>query len=272
MIHQIRYNFKCGVKKQLWKLLVFVVLLIIILMPYISDCIGTAGVLPTYWDFKKYLFNGQAPFSSLESIIFQIPVGWLSLHIIFLFFIGDFPENDLHGFGLICLLKTRSRKTWTVNKLLYCMIQTGIFYVAMSLVLMIMTFCIGSNYSFKQCEQINALFNIPSMSACDDLLYLCIIPFASLLVIALLYTTLMWIFKTVISFIIMNTILVLSAYIYSPVLIGNLTMLQRSSLVMSNSIITPACSLLIDFVLGSLLAVIGVIVIKKKDIVERSHW
>ena len=70
---------------------------------------------------RAYYLSGRLPDQ------FRLPLAWILQYILLAYCIGNYVEEDMHGFGMQLMLKSRSRVLWWSSKCICC-VCINLFY------------------------------------------------------------------------------------------------------------------------------------------------
>lgn len=193
------------------------------------------------------IFSGDPPRQISESS-FSLPVTWLFInaYIAFTFRTSPFEESVLHE--QLMMIRTTKRETWWLVKLA-CMLV----FVTLEYAVIYVTSIAWS------------LFCSDGAAAGDGALHILLAPYLTSLMFCGIQTTINLLTKPVIGFLSVIVIMVASAYYYSPIAIGNCSMLLRSKLAMESGISLYTIIFETLFVLLCC-SVIGCAAVKKVDL------
>lgn len=74
------------------------------------------------WEYGLNLFQGQSPFvfTKGSNNSFEVPMTWFMLYLCLMFCVGDYIRQDMHGFGMYMMVKSRKRSIWWCSKCAWC--------------------------------------------------------------------------------------------------------------------------------------------------------
>lgn len=122
-IKQIKYDIAYGIYRN--KILIWMPILLSVIY-FFNFCMKVGGVNeyshilyhPTFADLFFYGYGGDFEFVFGEDISFAPPIAWLLLWAMCFFSILRYPVENLHHHGQQLLLKTSSRKSWYLSKVI----------------------------------------------------------------------------------------------------------------------------------------------------------
>jgi hypothetical protein len=198
---------------------------------------------------------------------FELPIIWLMLHICHALLIGSYPSRDISGFGKYMLIRARKRGWWWLCKCVWVVLCVLVYFSIIYAVAL--AFAVFSNgLTIKNTSDIfQVLFGMDTtaLTCRNFFIYVIILPFLVSITISLLQALLSFFMRPILSFLTVIVLMVSSAYFFTPLLIGNSSMLLRSAAVIPNGIMGTT-SIVIQIILIGLFAVIGYIRLEKYDI------
>ena len=132
LLHFLEYDISEGLirfwRRYLW-LIVLVFITCLLLDRASGDYLGMYG---ESWSPLGYMVNefwGQRPFHFNQNTPdqFRLPLAWILQYILLAYCIGNYVEEDMHGFGMQLMLKSRSRVLWWSSKCICC-VCINLFY------------------------------------------------------------------------------------------------------------------------------------------------
>lgn len=192
----------------------------------------------TFADLLLYLFEGIPKFvpSQLETFIF--PVKWLLLHMILLYGGLHYPYNDLHTIGVNVLPRSGSRYKWWYAKCLWLLVNQIISYTCIYVMLLIFCILSGGEVSLQLTSvYINDIMNAGSLYDSfpkEILLVTVVLTFLVTFGLSLWENVISLYLKPIFSYLVMAILLLASAYLSSPLLIGNFAMAIRCRYITEN--------------------------------------
>ena len=76
------------------------------------------------------LFQGQSPFvfTKGSNNSFEVPMTWFMLYLCLMFCVGDYIRQDMHGFGMYMMVKSRKRSIWWCSKCAWCICVNLLYF------------------------------------------------------------------------------------------------------------------------------------------------
>lgn len=221
-------------------------------------------------DYFLHIFEGMRPFDPLSDERFQLPVAWLLMNVVLFYFVGKYPYSEIYNnHGASVLLKGGSRKKWYFSKWLWSVLCAVLYYIATYTIVGV--FCLVAKipicFEIKPIEYQNLLTPVFSSTPMDTIKVIALPIIASVtavsvqLLMSLLTSSFM-------GFMIMTVLYISSAFYFTPLFIGNLSMLARSDMFCINGIKT-IWGIFLSAVITALSLGMGMYFFLKRDIMER---
>ncbi|MGN0327387.1 MAG: hypothetical protein ACI4D4_00265 [Lachnospira sp.] len=181
---------------------------------------------------------------------FELPVIWMTVQMLLLSLVFSYPEKDLSNNGYNILLRCGSRRKWWLSKLMWGIIQILLGYLVILIVIGIYAMVSGTGEIILHKEYLQYYYGADIISnsfKMDGLMGVLIYGLG----ISVLHMTFSMIISPLISAIGIIVYDVLSAYIMSPFLIGNISMLLRNVNYVDDGIkivLTSLCFLIISII------------------------
>ena len=225
---------------------------------------------PTFADYLVFLSYGMKVYVFSTQDPFRIPINWLILHLFLSYIVGSYPFQDLMTYGQSVLLRAKSRGKWWASKCLWSICCVLIFYleaIVLSALFAAMTGRVSMSISPQIHEKIIDVSFLPGLSPGTLVLNLLIVPFITSIAISLIQLCLALILRPIYSYLAVSALLLSSAYIYSPALIGNYLMSARNSIALQNGI-KASYAMPVSAAIAMIAMVIGNAIFKKYDIID----
>jgi len=256
----------------------YVVLIMIIssfcaLLNYQTDELNSiylSDFKPTITDYWLHLFKGMQIYIPTPTSKFELPIIWLMLNLYLAIIIAKYPTTDLYGFGKYILMQSKDRSNWFLGKCIWTVICVLFFYFLLYITTFVFAFFSG-NLSFEITNEICSeilKYNFIAFNITSILLYVLFLPVTTSIALCIIQLILELVLKPIYSFLIIVSILVASAYFYTPFLIGNASMMLRSSLVLDNGL-NGFYSFTIDIIITIMAIVSGCVYFKRIDILDK---
>lgn len=259
----VLYDWKRGIYSCPYKLLGIVVVYFLILLDK-ANYLKNLNVSSVYYLFMV-TFQGIPPYVPEDKLPFLFPAEWLIVVLPVLCYTLQYPVNDLSGFGKQIFLRIANRKIWWYSKCIWLISSVAICGILYAILLLIIGFCFGFNFSTDYVITEEVLNMIPLYSQNNiEIQMICQI-FFTFLALCFLQMFFSLIMGTTYSFISLMVLLLLSVYFMKGYLPGNYLMLMRSSYYIEHGIKFIPC-LTVDFLVIILSIWDGKYLIKKYNV------
>ncbi len=220
-----KYDFRVGIWRDFYKYAVIVGITLFACADFYLKT-STVGETVVLSDYIFHLFRGMKPYIQGESE-FEIPILWFTVNLYLAYLIGKYPKEDLSRSGVNVLLKSKSRAKWWLSKCFWCVASVVIYYAMIYLVIIV--FCALTKTDLTLRVHISGNSTLFMYSGREDIPYcaLFLLPVFCSAAISLLQLTVTFLTDVVYGFLAVAVLLLASAYLYTPILIGNLSMLER---------------------------------------------
>lgn len=190
---------------------------------------------------------------------FEIPVLWMLFQAYILFMVCDYISEGMSGYGVLAFIRTKNRKKWIAVKTLTGFVAVIFYYIQY--------FCIMSGAIWLSGGSWSSGFQ-NSFHTFSYRLTITILPLVMTIALFMLQNMLCIITVPFIAYMISLGILIVSAYIQSPFLIGNYAMLLRNSIFSENGLSTGLGLVICGLVMVTVL-LLSMIYITHYDVVEK---
>lgn len=239
----VKYDIKWGIVEKWKKYLMMLLLALVISTIFIKNCEysyakGKLETMPGYFDYIMNLLHGMKKNISNGKDEFKIPVEWMTFHLFIAFSIGNYLAEDLEKCGVNVIIRGGSRKKWIVSKIIWNILAVLSFYVIIYLGNFVLALINTGKIQLSLTQAVSGKFYEMNLEAnqVKYIVALIILPILSSFAISQMQMFLSLFVKPIISFLMVASLLILSAYTMSPYLIGNYSMLQRSAIFMKEGI------------------------------------
>lgn len=271
-----KYDLRIGFRKNIMCLLIIAVIVSAAGTAFhfqIVDEKNAGLLLPrnlNSMDYFLHIFEGMRPFNQFSDEKFQIPITWFLINMILFYFAGKYPYSEIYNnHGANVLLKGGSRGKWFLSKWLWSILCVMLYYfVAYAFVLI---FCLVAqvpiSFDIKPIEYQNLLSPVFE-STQIDVVKVMILPVITSMAAVSVQLVISLVTSAFMGFMFMAVLYISSAYYFTPFLVGNFSMLARSSIFCADGInVIQAISASILIIVLSL--VVGIWVFRRQDIMER---
>lgn len=226
------------------------------------------------WEYGLYLFQGQTPFVLTKGSVntFEVPMTWFMLYLCLLFCIGDYIRQDMHGFGMYMMVKSRKRSIWWCSKCMWCIAVNLLYFFSAWMGIFAYTWVRYGDVSLKDHLILsNMVFgtNFIGVGASDMLLNLLVLPLMVGIIQSLLQMILTVQYNSSAGMVVIFMMLVITSYYGNPYLPHGYSMTAR--FFSSDGADALSCQFGLLYLAVWMLAlwVIGYIVVRKKDVFGR---
>lgn len=231
------------------------------------------SISPSYADFFLYVYGGMKEYIPSPTNLFRFPIVWILWFVFLLFSTLNYPYNDLQSFGQQILVRTKGRSLWWTSKCGWNVLSSCVFHGIIALAGLLLCPLTGVRLSGvvnMQLLQVNFQINSEQLvsKAVSIPFFVFLLPLLLSTGLSLLQMTLSLFLKPLFSFLAMAVLLVSSAYLLSPFVVGNYAMLVRSDRVISNGV-SPTVGLAVSIVLIAGSFLVGIVRFRYYDILNR---
>ena len=234
--------------------------------------IGEADVTPSTMDYLLYLFKGMEVYIPGPDSPFDIPYIWMVPNLYVAFMTASYPTRDLSGFGKHILMRSGTRTGWYLNKCGWVTANVLVCYLMIYLPPLLFSLFTG-NLSFASGGAamrgvLGADYGMADPAAL--LRAVIFLPILTSLALSLLQMLLEFVLRPIFGFAIIACLLVTSAYLYTPALIGNFSIFLRSEFVMGAEGLRLIQGVIINLCLIAAAVIAGCLYFRKHDILDKS--
>lgn len=183
-------------------------------------------IQPGFWDVLFFLFRGQREYNPVSRQPFIPPFFWIVVQSSLIYCSISFFSGKLSLYETQILIRMRKRKKWWREKA-----AAAIFYTSTTYLILwagIAVSCLVSGQKLGN-QGLLALYGMGNLSVGQNILVLMVQPFLTTLSFAFLFIVLHLVLEEKTVWILIEAVLLFSAFLMSVVLIGNHTMVLRSS-------------------------------------------
>ncbi len=229
----------------------------------------------SFGDILVYAYGGMARYIPSPDRGFEFPIIWITIFITITFITMNYPTKNLMGIGSQILVRTGGRFLWWRSKLIWNVLITSTYHVLFLLGLTVLSGINGIPLNLQiHTELIRHMFEIDMSVPIIDrkwiTIAMIILPILISIVLNLFEMVLSLFIKPIFSFLLVSVILISSAYLYVPWMIGNYAMILRYSWMVEDGFRYYE-----GFVIAAMIAVvlllIGHIRFKHYDILSRGE-
>lgn len=262
----IRYDFKAGGSQLRGRYLTAAVILVFIGGIVLEEQ-KTQLLSGNFWDLTSQLFQGIAEYKKEERASqFQLPV-LLILHQLFLFFtVGNYPKEDMCGYGKQVFIESSSRQRWWIGKVMWVLGHILFYYMATWILLIIAAVYVTGEGIYPSDSELFLMGGNIS----EIIKNLLLLPMGASMAIAIWQLVIGIFIKPVWGYAAAVTCLVVSAYKVTPVLPGNQMMMLRNACLAGGKIkFAEGAGFCAGFILCGIIC--GMVMIKRCDIIDKGE-
>lgn len=213
------------------------------------------AVTPGLMDYLLFFFEGIEPFKIIDAnTIFKIPAIWLCIHLYIFYLIADYPIQDMKMIGKETIVRVANRRIWWTSRCLTTVMIVIVSYIVLTLTIFLFTL-------FTRGELLQSI----GESSTDMIVTILVLPLILTCCVGLFQLSISLRYRSLLSFLVIVVVLVMSAYFMHPLLFGNYLMFLRNQLLLTGGVITKE-----GFLLGAIIGIVGYgighITIKKLNI------
>ncbi|HAR86331.1 MAG TPA: hypothetical protein DCR69_11430 [Clostridium sp.] len=276
---QIKHDYYMGTIKG-WKKYAVVLIIFILLCAnfqrglIISREYDNFKEKPTFGNYIIDLYKGvdiSNRVDNKEKI--EIPPGWVLLNIFLSIVVGYYPLNDLKEYGTQILIRSKKRWQWWLSKCLWIMGNVLIFY-AIGYIVIAMFSLINGELSLIPNHKVSlAVLKLDTSSlAAKEVFSACLIlPIVTSVALSLMQLTIAMFSNSIYSNIFIISLLIVSMYYCSPILMGNYLMLLRNSLMVGIKGIETSTGIILSMAISFISITLGIFKFKTYDIIGKNN-
>lgn len=243
-IKLLSFDIKNGLLKNKVLISASLIIPLILCIDYIFKVKGiTAGqeVTLSFADYYMYIFGGMKEYIPSPTTKFIMPIMWSIVCITLFYSTLNYPFNDMSGIGNQILIRTKGRVSWWISKCIWNAICCLFFFSIIFGIIMIFCLITGAEISGEiNIEILNKVYYVAVENTDGQNmlmpLYMLFLPILVTSAISIMQMTISLFIKPMFSFLVTVVLLVSSAYLLSPYLIGNFLMLVRFDCIVSNGV------------------------------------
>lgn len=276
---QIKHDYYMGTIKR-WKKYDVVLIIFILLCAnfqrglIISREYDNFKEKPTFSNYIIDIYKGVDISNRVENKEkIEIPPGWVLLNIFLSIVIGYYPLNDLKEYGTQILIRSKNRWQWWLSKCLWIMGNVLIFYAIGYIVIAIFSL-INGELSLTPNHKVSlAILKLDTSSlAAKEVFSACIVlPIVTSVALSLMQLTIAMFSNSIYSNIFIISLLIVSIYYCSPILMGNYLMLLRNSLMVGIKGIETSTGIILSMAISFISITLGIFKFKTYDIIGKNN-
>lgn len=230
------YNIRVGILAQ-WKKLILAAIVIVVLCLSVHiglmdsiQVLGLADAAPGPLDYYLSLMAGTPPAARNSDIAYQMPTISLLFWMVMSFCVGNFPAHELRTQSENVLLFHRSRIRWYCGKVMWNALFVALYYWLLAVVLVLFSAVVQGRLAPLLWMLHFDLFLEEPVLGGDFWIAVLGVPVATTIAMTQMQFALSLICGPMVSYMVLVTYFVCSAYIQTPLLIGNGLLLIRNRL------------------------------------------
>lgn len=275
-IKSVHNDWRLAVHRQWKTLFILACMSIIFCVDFrltLAEAYEVDRYIPNTADYLFYIFGGMEEYVPSKVEAFLFPSIWICINGFILFLSLRYPREGLYESGQQILIRTGSRQRYWISKCVLLVLE-NIFYIIFCYgVVSLVTVCTKGKIFAK--PEIGWISEFGRIDLAENIsqgipIWIYLAPFCMLLFLASIQMIVSLFLGSSLTFLLMLGLLVASAYIKSPYLVGNLGMLYRSAWVADGGIATGSY---IAVVLGLcvVLWIAGGIIFCRMDLLKREE-
>ncbi len=238
---------KCGLRTRLWTIPAVIVSLYIVLW-FLRGAALPDGIGNTLSAGVFMLFRGDMPYMIGSGGDFKLPIVWLSANAFIAFTLRTFPIEISMLHEHKTMLGSVSKKRWWTAKFITMWVLVSFEFVLIYTAAILFS-GINSN----------------SLAPGEYFIQILLAPWLTSLAMSSVQILLNLVTKPIISLAAVIGYLTASAYYYSPIMIGNYSILQRSAFILSDGIRFPLV-MMVTLSVVAICYIVGLMAVKKIDL------
>ncbi len=271
-----KYDLKIGLRKNIICLLIVAAIVATAGAAFyfqISDEKSAGLLLPrdlNSMDYFLHIFEGMQSFDQFSDEKFQIPITWFLINMIVFYFTGKYPYSELYNnHGANVLLKGGSRRKWFFSKWLWSILCVILYYFVAYVFVLIFCLAVQVPISFdiKPIEYQYLLSPVLESTSIDTVKVM-ILPIITSMAAVSIQLVVSLVTSAFMGFMFMAVLYIASAYYCTPFLIGNFSMLARSSIFLAGGI-SDVQAIIVSVMIMVLSVAASIWVFRRQDIMER---
>ncbi len=232
------HDVRCGLFR--FRYLAAIVIFVLPCIQFASLLDGT-GLTGTWIDYLLYCFKGMEPIRNVSTAMqVRLPMMWLLVMEGGLIINLDYLLNDLSQIGQQIICRSWSRRNWFLSKCLWNICSCLLYFFLAGAAVAGCLLVSKGTFSFHNTPKITAeifMLSAPiTIQVWQGLIAVVLLPLSTITALSMLQMALCLFLKPILCFVICTSLLVVSAYVDSALVLGNGAMAMRSSLVVPNGL------------------------------------
>lgn len=275
---QIKHDYYMGTIKG-WKKYAVVLIIFILLCAtfqrglIISREYDNFKEKPTFGNYIIDMYKGVDISNRLDNKEkIEIPPGWILLNIFLSIIIGYYPLNDLKEYGAQILIRSKKRWQWWISKCIWIVGNVLIFYT-IGYIVIAMFSLINGNLALTPNHNVDlAILKLDTSSLeAKEMFSACIVlPIVTSIALSLMQLTIAMFSNSIYSNIFIISLLIVSIYYCSPILMGNYLMILRNSIMVGVKGIGTSTGIIISMAISFISITLGIFKFRTYDIIGKN--
>lgn len=186
----------------------------------------------SFGDFFFYAYGGMQKYVPSPTNAFQFPAIWIMIFAMAAFLVLNYPTRDLCGTGQQFMVEAKGKRIWWGAKCVWNILGSLLFHLVFTATLVLCCVVMKIPVTSKiHMDLIPMLFELSREFVLKEretlILLVCIVPILLSLALNMLQMVLTLFIKPIFGYIVVLAILLASAYLMSPYMIGNYAMMLR---------------------------------------------
>lgn len=223
-------------------------------------------------DFLFYLYGGMHKYTPSPGNAFRFPIVWMVVFVLIPCILLNYPLSDIYGMGKQILVRSESRRVWWISKCCWNILSTLIYHVILQATGLLLAFIFGIEISNQiHINFIRMVFEVGHQEIWNRYFLpfsIVMMPVCVSIVLNMFQMMLCLFLKPIFSFFLVVIVLLGSAYMMTPFLLGNYAMVYRYNWMLKEGLsLDTGRTLLLMIYLCSV--VVGNVRFKYYDILEK---
>lgn len=225
------------------------------------------GMLDTIFFFQ----SGYEPVNLIKDGKVSFPYVWLTIQFLAAFLIFNYCNDDCEGVGVDVLIKCKSREIWWLSKCIWNILTVISLYIieyGTAFIWGLHNGNVSGTVDYNMFKKISNKSLPDNQKSIYIIIYMLLVPVLVSITVSLFQMTVSIATNPIIGMIVVMCLMVLSAFFYTPLLIGNVSMVVRNS-VYNSTRIAAWLGISVCVILYVMCFVAGIIMFRKKDVLQK---
>lgn len=262
----LSYEFRIGAKVTVFRYM-FICLMLLMLIGSVAYQAHQTGQPLRFWDMYSDMWMGVPIYVDNQISQFKLPVLIVFMVTFMLFLVGSYPKQDMQGYGKYEFLYA-SRKRWWVSKCIWVFLNILAYYAVLMLMLAVFTLVQAKSLESLSVS-LSATFLSVGKSKTGFLCNVVLLPLLTAEALGMLQTFVGVFLKPIYGYVVIETVIIVSAYKENPFLIGNYMMMLRNRFFVPGPSMEFKVGVIICIILYVILFLGGYVLIRHRDILLR---